>query len=81
VRQIRPAVIRAAESDVDNARQQLRAHAKQCGICAAALRCHVPGRCCDSGWAHAKYIRRMEAQQRATEADHAAAAPVQLGLF
>jgi hypothetical protein len=81
VRKIRPAAVRAAEADVDNAKTQLRLHARMCGQCAAALRIGQYARCCDHGWAHAKYVRLCEAQQRATLADIEAAAPVQGTLF
>ena len=81
MRTVRPAAVIQADKDLDNAKQQLRDHAKQCGICAAAIRCHQPARCCDSGWAHQKYIRRMAAQLVAAETEIDAAASAQLALF
>lgn len=81
MRNTRPAVIRQAEADHQNARDQWRAHRKLCGICTAADRAGQLARTCESGWAHVKYERTMAAQLRATIADTERQAPVQGTLF
>lgn len=80
-RQVRPAVIRQAEKDHDNAVGQFRRHKQLCGQCAAAARAGQWARTCDSGWAHVKYERITAAQLAAIIRDHERQAPVQGVLF
>lgn len=81
MRVIRPAAIRQAEKDHDNARAQLRQHCRMCGQCAAAVRGQQYARTCDIGWAHLKYERITAAQLRAAISDQERAIPAQLALF
>jgi hypothetical protein len=74
-------VVRQARRDLADAKQQLRAYRVHCGLCNQAIRAGQFARACETGWAMLKYERIMAAQLAATEADTAAAAPVQGKLW
>lgn len=81
MRKIRPAAIRQAEKDHENAKAQLRNHRRMCGQCDRACRLQQYAQTCEIGWAHLRYERVTAAQLRAAETDQEQAAPLQLALF
>lgn len=77
----RPQAIIEAEKLRDQLHGQLRAHAKLCGRCSAALRLERYAAACDTGWQLLKAERRADAALDAVKATASYQLPGQLALF
>lgn len=77
----RPQAVIDAEHQRDDLHAQLRAHAKLCGRCSAALRLERFAAACDTGWQLLKAERRADAALDVVKATATYQLPGQLALF